>query len=250
MKPRTSIVATLAIGLLIAACSSTPTAAPATPSPVPSGAPSAAASSGPATPTPSSTPVTTPAPSAAPSALPTPAETAFDYKAAEQRLIDALRVDARVNCAPRRANLPDFAIAGVECRVGTALVDRVGVYGFAGHLDSSGKEVGTALQAYLARLDAAGIKPGTGDCTAGKAGDRSWPDYLPDEGDSGGLRAERSGCFIDAGTANVRLTCYDDIYMGVLGKTTNIAALYDWAWKVASNQRDDRDPPGLCNAPD
>jgi len=245
MKHLSSVVAAVAIGLLIAACSSTPTTPLATASPAPPAAPSAV----PATPTPSSTPaVTSPAPSAKPSPSATPAPVAFT--AAEKRLVQALRADSRINCAPRRTDPPPLAVAGIECRLDTALVDRVGVYGFEGHLDASGKEVGTALEAYLDRLDQAGVQPHRGNCAATTAGDSSWPNYLPDEGDDGGLRAERSGCFVDAGMANVRLTCYDDIYMGVLGKTADVKALYAWSWRIAAGDDTHRDPPGLCAAPD
>ena len=50
--------------------------------------------------------------------------------------------------------------------------------------------------------------------------------------------------------ANVRLTCYDDIYMGVLGKTADVKALYAWSWRIAAGDDTHRDPPGLCAAPD
>ena len=131
----------------------------------------------------------------------------------------------------------------------TALVDRVGVYGFGSFTDV-GK--GSALDAYLARLAEAGVTPRSGDCAAGTAGDRSWPAYLDDYGDgTPDYRAERSGCFVDAnGMANVRLTCYDDIYMGVLGRNGDVAGLYEWTWRIADAETVDRDPPGICAAPD
>jgi hypothetical protein len=250
MRNRTPLLAAL-IPLLLVACATSPgpVGSPVT-TPGPTIAPiQSATPAGPsATPVPSV--AATPAPSVEP---PTPSQTPFDYLAAEQRLLDALRADARIGCAPRRSGLPDHAIAGIECQIGSALVDRVGVYGFDGSLDANGNEVGTALQAYLARLDAAGIKPRSGDCAAGTAGDRAWPTNVGDVGEAGGgsLRAERSGCFRDGtGIANVRLTCYDDIYIGVLGTGRDIAPLYAWAWKVAPGDSVDRDPPGLCAAPD
>jgi len=96
-----------------------------------------------------------------------------------------------------------------------------------------------------------GVNPRTGDCLAGIPGDSSWPKYLPDEDEDLGYRAERSGCFLDQrGIANVRLTCYGSLYVGILGKNADIAGLYKWAWRVADGDSTDRDPPGICAAPD
>lgn len=104
---------------------------------------------------------------------------------------------------------------------------------------------------YLERLKRAPVTPGLGDCTAGKPGDRAWPSYLPDEGDDGGLSALRSGCFLDEnGIANTRLTCYGDIYVGVLGRTKDLAGLYAWTSQLAAGESVHRDPPGLCASPD
>jgi hypothetical protein len=140
-------------------------------------------------------------------------------------------------------------VAGIECHLGTALVDRVGVYRFASF---TGEGSGSALDAYLTRLADAGVAPRSGDCQAGTAGDRSWPAYLDDDADgSPGFRAERSGCFLDQNRiANVRLTCYDDIYVGVLGRNSDVAGLYKWAWQIASGESVHRDPPGICASPD
>src|SRR6188508_3503689 len=49
----------------------------------------------------------------------------------QARLLASIRADARVGCAPRTENLPDKATAGIECAIGSDLVDRVGVYAFA-----------------------------------------------------------------------------------------------------------------------
>jgi hypothetical protein len=232
------LVATATIGLLIAACSSNPgpSGMPASPVAGPSSVPSAE-------PTASAQP--SGAPSAAPSPTPSSAPT---FTAAERRLVDALRIDARTGCAPRRTDLPDHATAGVECRVGTALVDRVGIYGFNTQLDAD-----PALAAYLDRLAANNVAPRSGDCKAGTPGDRSWPEYLPDTADDGsdGYSALRSGCFLDEnGIANVRLTCYGTYYVGILGKNADIAGLYAWAWRIAAGESTHRDPPGICAAPD
>jgi hypothetical protein len=168
------------------------------------------------------------------------------FSAAEKRLVEALRADVRVGCAPRRTDLPQDSVAGLECRIGSALVDRVGIYSFKEEIETD-----AALQAYLVRLVDNGVKLRAGDCDAGIPGDRAWPDYLPDEDADLGYRAERSGCFFDEnGIANVRLTCYGSLYVGVLGKTADIAALYKWSWRVADGESTHRDPPGICAAPD
>jgi hypothetical protein len=168
------------------------------------------------------------------------------FSAAEKRLVEALRADVRVGCAPRRTDLPQDAVAGVECRVKTALVDRVGIYSFKEEIESD-----AALQAYLVRLVDSGVNPRTGDCLSGVPGDSSWPRYLPDEDADLGYRPERSGCFIDEnGIANIRLTCYGSLYVGVLGRTADIAGLYNWSWRVADGESTHRDPPGICAARD
>lgn len=217
--------------------------------PVATGQPGAtSSSSSPAAPEPTSSPEPSfPTPSASPSSEPSPTP-APTLSPAEADLLDALRADARVDCAPRRTDLPPRAILGVECHPSDALVAAVGVYAFS----DDGPDPEPALATYLERMADAGVQPGTGDCAAGTNGDRAWPDYLPDDGDAeGGLGPTRSGCFInDEGIANVRLTCYGDIYMGVLGNTKELSALYGWAWRVADGDSIERDPPGLCARPD
>ena len=249
------VLASAAIGILVIACSTStapvtpsgspvagPSATPSAPPPAPSASPSTPAVSAPPTQAPpteapptKAPPVVTPKPSSAPT-----------YSAAERRLLEAIRVDARIGCAPRRTGLPQDAVAGVECRVGSSLVDRVGIYSFKEEIAPD-----AALQAYLMRLVDNGVTPRTGDCLAGSPGDSSWPSYLPDEDEDLGYRLERSGCFFDEnGIANVRLTCYDSLYVGILGKNADLASLYKWAWRVAAGEITHRDPPGICAAPD
>ena len=244
MVRRIPLIASLAMLVLVAACSGsvpapTGSASPssiAVPSPAPSAVPTAPPHASPSAPVPSAAPSDVP-----PAATPSPKPVALS--AAEKRLVEQIRVDARIACVPRRTDLPLHAVAGVECHIGTALVDRVGAYSFG---------PAPAVDAYLARLATAKVTPGSGDCATGKAGDHSWPAYLPDEGDAdGGISEERSGCFLDEnGIANVRLTCYGNVYMGVLGKTADIKALNAWTWRIAAGEDTHRDPPGLCAAPD
>jgi hypothetical protein len=188
----------------------------------------------------SPTPTTTLAATATPRATPRPTPS---FSKAERLILQLLRADARVGCVPKRAGLPARAIAGVECHFDTALVTLVGVYRFRSEDD--------AVTTYLERLAEYGVRPRTGNCRSGTSGDSSWPGYLPDRADDGGLSPYRSGCFRNEhGLANVRLTCYGGIYMGVVGKSADLAALYKWAWRIAAGESTHRDPPGLCAAPD
>jgi hypothetical protein len=228
-----------AVGITLAACSSQPgpTAGPSTgpsvaPTAVPSARPSIAPSNAPSTAPPSTVPSASPAPTLTP---------------AEAVLAEFLRVDARLACAPRRADLPPGAVLGIECHPADSLVEAVGVYTFA----TDGSIAEPARTAYLQRMATAKVTPGSGDCEAGTPGDHAWPSNLPDEGEDGGLASTRAGCFLDEnGTANIRLTCYGEVYVGVLGRTKELARLNAWTWKVADGESVHRDPPGICAAPD
>jgi hypothetical protein len=147
----------------------------------------------------------------------------------EDRLVARLRADAAVRCAPRRDRLPDRATAGIECRIASGLVERVGVYRFGSPDD--------AAAAYFARLASYGVKPATGSCADGRVGDSSWS------------ARGRSGCFVDEnGNANVRATC-GATYVGVLGRSEAISDLYAWTWKpTKSSSRSS--PPGVCASVD
>jgi hypothetical protein len=243
MSTRFSIASLIAVAALaFAACSSSPPPSPSA-SPTASVAVSAAPSAAPPSVSPSVAPSVAPttAPSTAPSATPV-----ASLAPAESALLDVLRADSRIDCAPRRNDLPPGSITGIECHPNDPLVAAVGVYAF-----SPAKPV-PALTAYLARLADAKVAVGSGDCAKGIAGDHAWPANLPDEGDSGsGPRETRAGCFLDAnGIANIRVTCYGDIYIGVLGNTKELANLNAWTWKVADGDSVDRDPPGICALPD
>ena len=127
------------------------------------------------------------------------------FAPAEAALVAALRGDAAVACAPRRRDLPIRAVAGVECRIASGFVARVGAYGFGG--------VSEATTAYLERLASYGVASSSGDCAGGHAGDAPWS---PDG---------RTGCFLDEnGSANVRVTC-GSTYVGVSVMTTRSPTL-------------------------
>jgi hypothetical protein len=164
------------------------------------------------------------------------------FSEAESSLFVALREDAQVNCAPRREDLPPKSTAGVECILGTDLVERIGVYGFLTAED--------ALAAYIARMAGYSVSLRSGDCQRGTAGDRAW---APGDGESLDLPM-RIGCFLDEnGTANVRVICGAPgepgpvRYIGILGAATDLLALTGWAERYPENpEQPVRTAPGIC----
>ena len=167
----------------------------------------------------------------------------------ELALLEHLRADARVGCAPRRTSLPARAIAGIECQIGSALIARLGAYLFRNEQD--------AATTYLERLAAYDVAPASGDCAGGTTGDVAW---MPGDGTSasdtstiqfqntGPWSVGRSGCFLDEdGDANVRVTC-GSTYIGVLGRNEDVAAVHRWAWMAPAGPTAPGGPPGLCAA--
>lgn len=222
----------------VVACStSAPTASPPGTSPDPG-----ASSSGSALP---SVPPTTPPASSSPEAPPTTTPTMTPE---EEALMGALRIEAAVNCVPRRIDLPAGALRGIECRPDYSLVARVGVFAFRSEAD--------AAYAYMTRMAAAGVDVNAGDCANDVPGERAW---MPGDGegditDPGVFNWEntvlapgRIGCFLDEnGTANVRVTC-GEYYIGVLGDQTDLSDLDAWAWAFpAGYEPGTYDPPGIC----
>jgi hypothetical protein len=254
--------ATLGLVLLVAACGSS--AAAPTVSPVPVASPSAVADV-PSTPSASPdvipSPATDPSPSTDPEPEPTsqptkaparPAPTvapakpepteapAVTFTDAEQRLVDRLRVNAAQDCAPRRSDLPPGATAGIECQVGTNVVDRVGAYQFPND--------DVALDAYVQRLEANGVLIRTAGCEDGKPGDQAW---TPGDDDGRPLVPFRYGCFVDEdGMANERVLCGGGRYIGIVGASADIRALARWVGEPDENYiADTPAPPAICHGP-
>jgi hypothetical protein len=133
----------------------------------------------------------------------------------------------------------------------SALGIRVGAYQFASDRD--------AATAYFARLAANGVTPRSGDCNSGVPGDNAWTPG-DDEGEVDGddpygvvwngvaYVISRDGCFVDeAGQANARAVCGGGIYLGVVGATHDVKAVYDWMWKYAPGiEMSTPSAPGLC----
>ena len=174
---------------------------------------------------------------------------ASPYTADEADLIAGLRSDAVVHCAPRRNDLPVRATAAVECRLNSDPVARFGAYRF--------RDARDAALTYFERLALSKVAPASGDCSAGTSGDAPW---MPGDGTTGSAEDRvafggsdrwvvgRSGCFLDNDdTANVRLTC-GSTYIGIIGRSGDLAALHEWAWKSEAGQEPSGEPPGICKS--
>jgi hypothetical protein len=217
-------------GLLIAvivlsACTANTTSAPASPSAPPAG-PSAAPSAPPsATPLPSVQPPPAPPEPTQQPDVATPRPTAQAFSDDEQDLLDGVQRGTK-NCRPAGSDdLPGGAVAGIECDSTDPAVARIGFYLFG--------DDQAMVDAYLARMQAEGVEGGTGACSDGE----SEQAYIPGEG----FATNRAGCFVnDEGFANYRYTITGDhVYVGILGRSADMAALQDFAWK--GNQ----DVPGM-----
>lgn len=123
------------------------------------------------------------------------------------------------NCSQRKDNLPIAAIAGVECRPASGLVDSVGFYLFENQADM--------LKVYFARLAANGVQRDSGGCRDGHPGEIG----LTANGD------DRVGCFLNnKRVANIRWTLSSGpLYVGVLGNNDDIASLLNWSTSGATN---------------
>jgi hypothetical protein len=251
--------AAIAVAILVAACGSAaapvPSERPATPppsvgTPTP---PTATPSPAPVDPAPvDPTPIQpTPKPTQPPAKPRPPQPTPPPMNEAEKELVERVRPDIRENCTPRRTDLPKGATAGIECRPASAIVARVGIYDFP--------DDRSAALAYFQRLADYGVKPITGDCWIGRHSDGAWTpgDLDPDVAndpiygivyDGKPYSTRRAGCFIDeGGHANFRATCGDGLYIGVLGRTDDIAKLTRWTWEYAPGiEAPTPMPPGIC----
>lgn len=149
----------------------------------------------------------------------------------------ALRPDAGIDCKPRRTGLPNHASAGVECRPGLRYVDRVGAYYFANTDDM--------LAAYSGRMSEYGVRTNGGNCLGGTSSETGWgPSFAPDDPD---MPWARAGCYLDENNiANVRLTCDEHTYVGILGTNSDLRALFSWAFFADGGYVPPGMPPGIC----
>jgi hypothetical protein len=210
------LAASLVALFVLVAC-----AAPGAPTPSPSAAPSIPVASPSAAPSQAVVPTPAPTPTATPTAEPTVKPTAKPTPVAFSRDEAYLRAGVRhdvVDCEPVRSALPPRALAGIECDADDRAVARVGFYLFDDESD--------LLAAYFARMKAEGVETESGTmCSEGE----SERGYFPSDGE---FVAERAGCFInDAGFANYRATLPSSVYVGILGRSADMGALEDFAWK-------------------
>jgi hypothetical protein len=218
----------LALTILAVALVACPPAAMApSPTPIPSQPPATASPSPVASPAESPAPTApspTPRPSAEPSATPAPVVTPrptaepITFTKAERHLVDGIQRNA-LDCRPVRQELPPKAYAGVECRSDDPAVARMGFYLF--HTDED------MLDAYYARVRGEGLRIGSGACADGREGESA---FIPGEPDD--VLVDRHACFLnDQGFANYRVTMSGGLYVGLLGRSTNMVALEDFAWR-------------------
>jgi hypothetical protein len=243
---RNSYVRLLLVAMLATACATTPPDAVSTPastsSPIAVASARPAHSEGSETPAPEAAPPRTEAPAVTDAPDPTPAT----MGAAEQSLVDELPYDVSFDCQPRRTDLPENAIAGVDCAVDDPWVARIGLYRtLSPHL---------AAVTYLERMASAAVDITDGDCDRDIPGDRGWstdeegflselepaPDPFPFLNYSERwYSTRRVGCFLnDEGFANARASC-DDIYVGILGRQGDLSDLMTWAFAGGSSEDPD-----------
>ena len=164
------------------------------------------------------------------------------------------------DCSPERSGLPQYTYGAMECFVDDGLIDRVGLY----LVDRSD----LARDLYAERLAQYDVALESGDCASGVPGESAWDRRA---GWDPLVSYNRIGCFVNENDhANVRVTCQPNtgegdmtpspgMYVGVLGSTAEVAALYDWAWGgadwrayvAALYAQDPQDPglgvkPGIC----
>ena len=225
--PRLILAASLMTAFILAACGA-PTPPPSQPavatppSPAPS-IPAVPVTPEPADPT-AEPPVVTPAPTVRPTpkptAKPTPRPTEPSFSFAERYLIDGI-MRGEGDCSPvRGGDLPGRAIAGIDCDLIETPVARVGYYLFGSDQDM--------LEVYFARMRAEGIELESGDGCIDREGESAYIPWDPTDG----MAPYRQGCFINGdGYGNYRVTLPGaHVYVGLLGRTADLQALYDWAW--------------------
>jgi hypothetical protein len=169
----------------------------------------------PATPAPTDPPLATPAPTVKPTPKPTTKPT---FTRAERYLIDGI-MRGESECHPVRGGaLPGLAIAGIDCDLVGSPVARAGYYLFKNDEDM--------LDAYMARVTVENLVVDSAACAPGE-GESAYIPYGDDE-----FAPDRHACYVnDQGYGNYRVTLSGaHVYIGLLGRTSSMRALEDWAW--------------------
>ena len=217
--PKLLFAVSLLAALILAACgSATPSPSQGAVSPPPA-SPAPSAPTEPSTPEPAPAtpepPAVTPEPTARPIPKPTPRPS---FTHAEGYLVEGI-MRGISDCSPVRAgDLPRAAIAGIDCELVDSPAARMGFYLFKTDADM--------LDAYMARMDAEGIVIDSGGCAPGE-GESAYVPYAENE-----TAPDRHACFVNSdGYGNYRATISGaHVYIGLLGRTVNMAKLADWAW--------------------
>jgi hypothetical protein len=139
-------------------------------------------------------------------------------KPEEAFLLDGLRRDAFVDCAPIRTELPPRAIAGIMCRPELEQVDAVALYAYRGEPD--------LLESYFAILAVNGVEPRSGGCLLGSGGEDT---YLPGE-DPADPSEFRHGCYSDEAGITYLATFPAFVLAAVHGTPTDMNAFLRWSW--------------------
>ena len=254
------------VALIVGACAPTTPVAPTLSAAQPSQATAAAAG----TPAPSASTAASAAPAPSRTAAPTepaspgpdtePVTGDDDWTEYERELATYLREDARVDCAPRRADLPADATAqwSATSAAGSWIGSPCTASSSRARLDAGEEGFNErAVVAYLDRMDREGVLGRSGDCADGTPHDASWsgPEadepgstvYAQVEIDGRHYSTHRYGCFLnDQGIANVRATCGQGSYIGVLGQDARLAALTEWTMRWPNPDDLSFPSPGIC----
>jgi hypothetical protein len=145
---------------------------------------------------------------------------------AEQRLFSGINAEFRRTCKPKRTNLPDTALAGINCWPGVGPF-RLRYYRFEAQPD--------LLGAYLATLgdaDPPGDEAAPGRCEPGRSTDGPYRDPQPGDGAESPYRG---GCFIDRdGYAHYLVTSPPDVLTEFISRRPDdppsFATAEEWRW--------------------
>jgi hypothetical protein len=160
-------------------------------------------------------------------ATPTQEPTEVTPTTEELTLLSGMRTDLAERCRPLREDLPEGALAGLECVPEAPAVGAARIFLF--------NDREAMLQRYLDVLAAGGVQPrtqGSGRPFAESA-------YVPGDEPGEPLTDTRHGHYVDGdGHGRYAATFPPFVLLVVAGTDANVNALYDWSW------RGNRDVPG------
>lgn len=201
----TALLATLPLAACAEPAPPLPSGDPVVPSASPTGSPGAPR----------------PGPTAEPSqpVVPPPPKTPQPTLSEGERYLLAGILRNATDCAPVRTDLPPRSGAGIECASDDPAVARIGFYYFDRDED--------LLAAYAARMIREGVAMDSGPVCDER---ESEGPYVPWDGPD--MAPLRYGCFVnDEGYANLRITTGSAVYIGILGRTGDLDALQEFAFR-------------------